>query len=73
MDNTLKDIYGSSNNKDKIEIDYEENYQNFLVKLDEVAGFEPKRKYLYAVMDSVAYKDTDNALDIAIENKQDNG
>ena len=70
MNNNLKNTHGSSNNEQiHEEINYEADYNSFVSKLEQVASYEPKIKYLYAIMDGVAFQDTNNALDIAIENK----
>ncbi len=58
----------NDNVKERFE-EYERNYKIFISKLNKVARFEPKSMYLHAIMDSVAFKDTQTALDIAIKHK----
>ena len=65
MNNKSKNI----NSTFKIDTDYETIYKEFSAKIDQVAMYEPKEKYLYKIIDGVPFKDMNTALDIAIQHK----
>lgn len=44
---------------------YDQRFETFLFKLDAVANYRPREKYLYPVMDGVPFNDFEVALDIA--------
>jgi hypothetical protein len=44
---------------------YDRRFRLFLMKLDDVAGYRPREKYLYPIMDGVPFNDFDVALDLA--------
>jgi len=44
---------------------YDRHFETFLAKLDAVANYRPREKYLYPVMDGVPFNDFEVALDIA--------
>ncbi len=69
MKKEFKKLNPPNDNCKELFEEYEKNYRIFVSKLNKVARFEPKSQYLYAIMDSVAFKDTQTALDIAIKHK----
>ncbi len=42
------------------------DFQAFLKKLVEVAGYKPRAKYLYPIMRGVPFRDLNTALDMAV-------
>lgn len=46
--------------------EYDKRFQNFLFKIVDVAGYRPRRKYLYPIMEGVPFKDLEVALDMAM-------
>jgi hypothetical protein len=49
---------------------YDEQFQEFLSKIIDVAKFQPREKYLYQIMQSVPFQDLEVALDIAKEQRE---
>lgn len=46
--------------------EYDKRFQNFLFKFVEIARYQPRRKYLYPIMEGVPFKDLEVALDMAV-------
>ena len=45
---------------------YDKRFQKFLAKIIKVAGYTPRRKYLYPLMEGVPFRDLEVALDITV-------
>lgn len=49
---------------------YDQRFAAFVRNLFFVRDMKPQEHYLHPVMDSVAFRDTENELDMAIERKE---
>lgn len=45
---------------------YDARFQKFLKQIIEVAGYAPRRTYIYPIMDGIPFKDLEVALDMAV-------
>ncbi len=54
-----------ANLKPEDQQDYDTRFELFLAKMVEVAHYNPRRKYLYPIMQGVPFKDLEVALDMA--------
>lgn len=45
---------------------YDLRFQEFLARMVEVAGYSPRQKYLYPIMEGIPFKDLEVALEIAV-------
>ncbi len=48
---------------------YDRRFQNFLSKMIDVAKLQPRQKNLYAVMNSVCFRDLEVALELTLRDR----
>lgn len=45
---------------------YDTRFHSFLSRIGEVAGYHPRHKYLYPIMEGVPFRDLEVALEMAV-------